>query len=51
MYGRAVEACEEVLHGGDALPVVDAVAVAAEEIEAVHDVDDVVDAAACDVCG
>lgn len=50
-YGRAVEACEEALHGGDALPVVDAVAVAAEEIEAVHDVDDVVDAAACDVCG
>ena len=51
VYRCAVEACEEPLHGGDTLPVVDAIAVATEEVQTVHDVDDIVDAAACDVCG
>lgn len=48
-HGRGVQAGEVALHRGEALPVVDAVAVAMEEVQTVHHVHDVVDAPARDV--
>ena len=48
-HGRGVQTREVSLHGGQTLPVVDAVAVAVEQVQTVHHVHDVVDAPACDV--
>ena len=48
-HGRGQQTGEVALHRGEALPVVDAVAVAVEEVQAVHHVHDVVDAPARDV--